>query len=213
MRAHHRRGTERDVPAVTEQWCVCVCVCVSVGEDWNLLLADCSVEPPFCSTQASGVSDCGSFWLAHVYFYSFWIFGNYGLLSLYTATLLDNFLSVFARDPASSLHEKDLDRCGATQSLVQLWRPYTHTRWCSGCWLSLGIARTGKSGMEIGATCLSNKSKRSFTASRRRLASIRTCTHIRTLPVRCFRDPSCRCLMVALDLPSVVADACPAGSV
>jgi len=90
------------------------------GESWNYVMKDCMVEPPYCtdwtgptnSGMSPGVSDgdawywnrahdpkvqlylmndCGSAFLAKLYFISFYIISNYAMMNLFVAVILDNF--------------------------------------------------------------------------------------------------------------------------
>lgn len=65
---------------------------------------DCQVVEPFCTTLASGDSDCGSFWGAKFFFMSYMVLATNILLGLFIAVLLENLSAVYNRD-----------RCAVTQ--------------------------------------------------------------------------------------------------
>lgn len=59
-------------------------------EDWNTIMHDCMVLPPFCDDEDDDMPDCGNAW-APLFFVSFLIFGTYFLMNLIVAIILDNF--------------------------------------------------------------------------------------------------------------------------
>ena len=90
--------------------CYYAVVLCCAGEDWNSLLYDCSVDAPLCTMLANGVTDCGSYWHARLYFYSYIALAAYLLQSLLIAVLVENFSPVFMKD-SSAVGAVDLDRC------------------------------------------------------------------------------------------------------
>ena len=58
---------------------------MSTGESWNGIMMDCRVMPPDCE---EGV-DCGNHTMAPVFFISFQVFGQYVMLNLFVAVMLE----------------------------------------------------------------------------------------------------------------------------
>jgi len=67
------------------------------GENWNLIMLDCMVEPPHCTPYKTDLAgfflpdDCGSEWLALLYFISFYCISTYTVINLLVAIIVDNF--------------------------------------------------------------------------------------------------------------------------
>ena len=63
---------------------------MSTGESWNGIMMDCSVEPPDCTPDDDCGDDCcGNPTLAPIFFISFQIFGQYVMLNLFVAVMLE----------------------------------------------------------------------------------------------------------------------------
>ena len=60
---------------------------MSTGESWNGIMEDCRVEPPDCTPGKDG--DCGSNSFAPLFFISFQVFGQYVMLNLFVAVMLE----------------------------------------------------------------------------------------------------------------------------
>ena len=63
---------------------------VTTGEDWNSLMYECSVEPPYCTASAT-MNDCGTYVGARLFFYSFYVIGTYVFINLFVAVLVEAF--------------------------------------------------------------------------------------------------------------------------
>ena len=62
---------------------VAMLFCIVTGEDWNKIMHDCMVQPPYC-TPANNYweTDCGNFTASLVYFCSFYVIITYIVLNL-----------------------------------------------------------------------------------------------------------------------------------
>eukprot|EP00759_Apiculatamorpha_spiralis_P035871 PhF_6_TR36344/c0_g1_i1/m.53273 len=61
---------------------------ITTGENWQLLMFDAMVQPPYCSPQ---LNDCGHPIGAPIYFCLFFFLGRYILLNVFIAVILDSF--------------------------------------------------------------------------------------------------------------------------
>ena len=94
---------------------------LAAGDDWSQVLVDCKVQIPFCSKQADGRSDCGTYLGGTMYFYSFYVLAFLVFLNLYIAAVLDSYILIsrkFKWDPAISFSQKDLDH------YIDVWSKY-----------------------------------------------------------------------------------------
>lgn len=76
---------------------------MSTGESWNGIMMDCRVEPPDCTADV----DCGHFNMAPVFFISFQIFGQYLMLNLFVAVMLEFYQR---QQEATEQYLSDADR-------------------------------------------------------------------------------------------------------
>jgi hypothetical protein len=58
----------------------------TTGENWNGMMRDCMVEPPFCQPE---LGNCGSPWQAILFFVSFMIFSSFLLMNLVVAIVIN----------------------------------------------------------------------------------------------------------------------------
>jgi hypothetical protein len=56
---------------------------IVTGEDWNKIMHDCMVQPPYCTPAGNyWQTDCGNFTASLVYFCSFYVIITYIVLNL-----------------------------------------------------------------------------------------------------------------------------------
>ena len=67
---------------------------------WNDVLDPLMIEPPDCNPSFKGLSNgnCGNYWVAVIYFYSFIIIINLVLINMYVAVILENYNSVIEQE-------------------------------------------------------------------------------------------------------------------
>lgn len=61
---------------------------MSTGESWNGIMADTRIRPPYCELDLDGVNNCGSS-MAPLYFISFQLLGQFLMLNLFVAVMLE----------------------------------------------------------------------------------------------------------------------------
>ena len=65
---------------------------MSTGESWNGIMHDCQVAPPHCTLGENGASgDCGNPIIAPIYFVLFQLIGQYIMLNLFIAVMLEYY--------------------------------------------------------------------------------------------------------------------------
>jgi hypothetical protein len=94
---------------------------VLTGENWETVMRDCSIQPPFCTPtegpygsqaemerrgwdRGEFIGDCGNPTLAILFFDVFYLIGNNVLLNLFIAVLLDNFFTLQSNFVLSEQH-------------------------------------------------------------------------------------------------------------
>jgi len=83
---------------------------MSTGESWNGIMHDCQVQPPLCTLSENGGSgDCGNPMIAPVYFVLFQLIGQYIMLNLFIAVMLEYYQrQQDSVEPYVSEEQKDL---------------------------------------------------------------------------------------------------------
>ncbi|KAJ8310369.1 hypothetical protein KUTeg_012234 [Tegillarca granosa] len=82
---------------------------IVTGEDWNKIMHDCMVSPPFCTHSTNfWESDCGNFSASLVYFCSFYIIITYIMLNLLVAIIMENFSLFYSNEEDALLSYSDI---------------------------------------------------------------------------------------------------------
>ena len=83
---------------------------MSTGESWNGIMHDCQVAPPHCTLGENGASgDCGNTIIAPIYFVLFQLIGQYIMLNLFIAVMLEYYQrQQDSVDPYVTEEQKDL---------------------------------------------------------------------------------------------------------
>lgn len=63
---------------------------IVTGEDWNKIMHDCMVQPPYCTPAANyWETDCGNFTASLIYFCTFYVIITYIVLNLLVGRIAD----------------------------------------------------------------------------------------------------------------------------
>ncbi|XP_016408953.1 sodium leak channel non-selective protein-like [Sinocyclocheilus rhinocerous] len=83
---------------------------IVTGEDWNKIMHDCMVQPPFCSPDKHRYweTDCGNYAGALIYFCSFYVIIAYIMLNLLVAIIVENFSLFYSTEEDQLLSYNDL---------------------------------------------------------------------------------------------------------
>uniref|UniRef100_A0A4W3GNM6 Sodium leak channel NALCN n=1 Tax=Callorhinchus milii TaxID=7868 RepID=A0A4W3GNM6_CALMI len=83
---------------------------IVTGEDWNKIMHDCMVQPPFCSHDDENYweTDCGHYAGALMYFCSFYVIIAYIMLNLLVAIIVENFSLFYSTEEDQLLSYNDL---------------------------------------------------------------------------------------------------------
>lgn len=75
---------------------------IVTGEDWNKIMHDCMIQPPYC-TPANNYweSDCGNFIASLIYFCSFYVIITYIVLNLLVGKMWKNRFAVTLLTPGT----------------------------------------------------------------------------------------------------------------
>ncbi|GAB6021165.1 hypothetical protein CHUAL_003795 [Chamberlinius hualienensis] len=92
---------------------------IVTGEDWNKIMHDCMVSPPFCTLGENyWDSDCGSFTGSLIYFCSFYVIITYIVLNLLVAIIMENFSLFYSNEEDALLSYADIRNFQNTWNLV-----------------------------------------------------------------------------------------------
>ncbi|XP_032878993.1 sodium leak channel non-selective protein isoform X2 [Amblyraja radiata] len=83
---------------------------IVTGEDWNKIMHDCMVQPPFCTPNDENYweTDCGNYAGALMYFCSFYVIIAYIMLNLLVAIIVENFSLFYSTEEDQLLSYNDL---------------------------------------------------------------------------------------------------------
>ncbi|KAG8137588.1 hypothetical protein E2320_004812 [Naja naja] len=83
---------------------------IVTGEDWNKIMHDCMVQPPFCTpdNRTYWKTDCGNYAGALMYFCSFYVIIAYIMLNLLVAIIVENFSLFYSTEEDQLLSYNDL---------------------------------------------------------------------------------------------------------
>lgn len=96
---------------------------IVTGEDWNKIMHDCMVSPPFCTRKENGwETDCGNFMASLMYFCSFYIIITYIVLNLLVAIIMENFSLFYSNEEDALLSYNDIRQFQNTWNLVDINR-------------------------------------------------------------------------------------------
>ena len=96
---------------------------ITTGEDWNKIMHDCMIKPPYCTAAENyWESDCGNETTALVYFISFYVIITFVFLNLFIAVIIENFSLFYSSDEDSLISNTDLRDFQLTWNLVDKYR-------------------------------------------------------------------------------------------
>ncbi|CAH8534529.1 unnamed protein product [Schistosoma mattheei] len=82
---------------------------IVTGEDWNKIMHDCMIQPPFCRMHATfWETDCGNFRAALIYFCSFYVIITYVMLNVLVAIIMENFSLFYSNDEDAIMSYNDI---------------------------------------------------------------------------------------------------------
>jgi len=94
---------------------------IVTGEDWNKMMHDAMLSPPFCTRGANYWStDCGNFSISLAYFCSFYVCITYIVLNLLVAIIMENFSLFYSNEEDALLSYADIRNFQNTWNMVDL---------------------------------------------------------------------------------------------
>ena len=96
---------------------------IVTGEDWNKIMHDCMVSPPFCTIDEGDnywETDCGSFGFSLAYFCSFYVIITYIVLNLLVAIIMENFSLFYSNEEDALLSYADIRNFQNTWNMVDI---------------------------------------------------------------------------------------------
>ncbi|OAF67513.1 hypothetical protein A3Q56_04742 [Intoshia linei] len=96
---------------------------IITGEDWNKIMHDCFVEPPYCTQHFNyWESDCGHSIFSLIYFCSYYVIITYISLNLLVAIIIENFSLFYSNDQNYVLSYNDIVIFQNTWNIVDTQR-------------------------------------------------------------------------------------------
>ncbi|XP_031343875.1 sodium leak channel non-selective protein-like isoform X3 [Photinus pyralis] len=94
---------------------------IVTGEDWNKIMHDCMIQPPYC-TPADNYwqTDCGNFTGSLVYFCTFYVIITYIVLNLLVAIIMENFSLFYSNEEDALLSYADIRNFQNTWNIVDI---------------------------------------------------------------------------------------------
>ncbi|XP_055373903.1 sodium leak channel NALCN isoform X2 [Condylostylus longicornis] len=94
---------------------------IVTGEDWNKIMHDCMVQPPYC-TMATNYweTDCGNFTASLIYFCTFYVIITYIVLNLLVAIIMENFSLFYSNEEDALLSYADIRNFQNTWNIVDI---------------------------------------------------------------------------------------------
>ncbi|XP_046577854.1 LOW QUALITY PROTEIN: sodium leak channel non-selective protein-like [Haliotis rubra] len=96
---------------------------IVTGEDWNKIMHDCMISPPFCSRGPNyWDTDCGNFTASLIYFCTFYVIITYIVLNLLVAIIMENFSLFYSNEEDALLSYNDIRQFQNTWNYVDINR-------------------------------------------------------------------------------------------
>ncbi|XP_076454223.1 sodium leak channel NALCN-like [Babylonia areolata] len=96
---------------------------IVTGEDWNKIMHDCMVQPPFCTPGGNfWETDCGNYHASIIYFCTFYVIITYIVLNLLVAIIMENFSLFYSNEEDALLSYNDIRQFQNTWNLVDINR-------------------------------------------------------------------------------------------
>nr|XP_022905001.1 sodium leak channel non-selective protein [Onthophagus taurus] len=94
---------------------------IVTGEDWNKIMHDCMIQPPYC-TPADNYwqTDCGNFTGSLIYFCTFYVIITYIVLNLLVAIIMENFSLFYSNEEDALLSYADIRNFQNTWNVVDI---------------------------------------------------------------------------------------------
>uniref|UniRef100_A0A4D5RYY6 Putative voltage-gated ca2+ channels alpha1 subunit n=1 Tax=Ixodes scapularis TaxID=6945 RepID=A0A4D5RYY6_IXOSC len=94
---------------------------IVTGEDWNKIMHDCMVSPPYCTLAESyWETDCGNFTGSLIFFCSFYVIITYIVLNLLVAIIMENFSLFYSNEEDALLSYADIRNFQNTWNMVDI---------------------------------------------------------------------------------------------
>ncbi|KAI5711507.1 hypothetical protein M8J75_000925 [Diaphorina citri] len=94
---------------------------IVTGEDWNKIMHDCMIQPPYCTPAANyWETDCGNFSASLIYFCSFYVIITYIVLNLLVAIIMENFSLFYSNEEDALLSYADIRNFQNTWNIVDI---------------------------------------------------------------------------------------------
>ncbi|XP_038062200.1 sodium leak channel non-selective protein-like isoform X1 [Patiria miniata] len=97
---------------------------IVTGEDWNKIMHDCMISPPYCSRIGPNYwqTDCGNVTASLLYFGSFYVIIAYIFLNLLVGIIMENFSLFYSNEEDALLSYADIKNFQITWNTVDVGR-------------------------------------------------------------------------------------------
>ncbi|KAL3268371.1 hypothetical protein HHI36_007487 [Cryptolaemus montrouzieri] len=94
---------------------------IVTGEDWNKIMHDCMIQPPYCTPAENyWQTDCGNFTGSLIYFCTFYVIITYIVLNLLVAIIMENFSLFYSNEEDALLSYADIRNFQNTWNIVDI---------------------------------------------------------------------------------------------
>ncbi|KAG5889289.1 hypothetical protein JTB14_007050 [Gonioctena quinquepunctata] len=94
---------------------------IVTGEDWNKIMHDCMIQPPYCTPAENyWQTDCGNFYGSLIYFCTFYVIITYIVLNLLVAIIMENFSLFYSNEEDALLSYADIRNFQNTWNVVDI---------------------------------------------------------------------------------------------
>nr|XP_027195093.1 sodium leak channel non-selective protein-like isoform X2 [Dermatophagoides pteronyssinus] len=95
---------------------------IVTGEDWNKIMHDAMLSPPFCTPSGDNfwTTDCGNYYASLAFFCSFYVCITYIVLNLLVAIIMENFSLFYSNEEDALLSYADIRNFQNTWNLVDI---------------------------------------------------------------------------------------------
>ncbi|VDN14404.1 unnamed protein product [Dibothriocephalus latus] len=96
---------------------------IITGEDWNKIMHDCMIQPPFCKLRETfWETNCGNAQASLAYFCSFYVIITYVMLNVLVAIIMENFSLFYSNDEDAIMSYSDIRNFQQAWNIIDVHR-------------------------------------------------------------------------------------------
>nr|VZI50442.1 unnamed protein product [Spirometra erinaceieuropaei] len=96
---------------------------IITGEDWNKIMHDCMIQPPFCKLRETfWETNCGNAQASLAYFCTFYVIITYVMLNVLVAIIMENFSLFYSNDEDAIMSYSDIRNFQQAWNIIDVHR-------------------------------------------------------------------------------------------